>query len=282
MAQAVEPVESVWLPFHRRMPDLAAYARAIYARRSFMSEYSKSQRHLEHQDTFFGQLWNVLSPLFMAGVYYALVFVLQGGHHGPEFFVHLLAGVLFFNFISTAARRCAVSVTSSGRLIMNTAFPRAILPLTQVWTSLLQLGPSVAVLLIAQLALTKHLDWTALQAIPALLIAFAFATGLGLLLACSNVYFRDTVAVLPYVTRLWMYGSPVLYYAETIQKMTSHDWLLSLNPVFDTIQIWSGSIARGETFAAPTWLVSGAWALVTLVVGIRVFLSREGEFAVRL
>ena len=97
-----------------------------------MSEYSKAQRHLEHQDTIFGQLWNVISPVFMAAVYYALVFVLQGGHKGPDYFVHLLAGVFFFNFISTAARRCAVSVTSSGRLIMNTAFPRAILPLTQV------------------------------------------------------------------------------------------------------------------------------------------------------
>ena len=276
------PVENVWVPFDKSLPNISDYVRKIMQRRSFMYELASAKRHLEHRDTVFGQLWNIVSPLFMAGVYYLLIFVLQGGHKGPEFFVHLLAGVFFFNFISDSARRCATSITTSGRLIKNAAFPRAILPLTEAYTSLIDTLPSVAVLMIFRIALVHQFGWQLLQSLLALAIGFVFSIGLGLLLACANVYFRDTTAVLPYVTRLWMYASPVLYYPEAVKKLTSHDWLMSLNPLFDVINIWTGSIARLDTFSMTTWGVASAWAVFTFVCGVLVFLSREGEFAVRI
>lgn len=277
-----ESIEQVWVPFKRQTPNLLTYVRKIYERRAFMHEFSLSQRRLEHMDTFFGQLWTVMSPLFMASVYYALIFVIQGGHQGAEFFVHLISGVFFFSFISTSARRCATSITGAGRLIMNAAFPRAILPLTETWTAFLQVLPAFIVLLILQFSILHKVGWQLLFAIPALFSAFIFAAGLGMVLATANVYFRDTVSILPYITRLWMYASPVLYVPETIFKMTDHDWLASLNPIFDTLRIWSGTIAGLQTFELQTWLVSFAWGIGMFIVGSLLFLSREGEFAVRI
>lgn len=247
-----------------------------------MHEFSLSQRRLEHMDTFFGQLWTIMSPLFMAVVYYALIFIINGGHQGSAFFVHLISGVFFFSFISTTARRSATSITGAGRLIMNAAFPRAILPLTETWTAFLQVLPAFVVLLVLQFSILHNFGWQLLLAIPALFSAFIFATGLGMVLATANVYFRDTVAILPYITRLWMYASPVLYLPETVFKMTSHDWLLSLNPIFDTLRIWSGSIVQLQTFGWQTWAISFAWGIGMFIFGSLLFLSREGEFAVRI
>jgi teichoic acid transport system permease protein len=165
---------------------------------------------------------------------------------------------------------------------MNAAFPRAILPLTEAYTSLIDTLPSVAVLMIFKLVLVHEFGWQMLQSLLALAIGFVFSIGLGLLLACANVYFRDTTAVLPYITRLWMYASPVLYYPNAVKNLTSHDWLMSLNPLFDIINIWTGSIARLDTFPITTWLIAIVWALFTFICGVLVFLSREGEFAVRI
>lgn len=276
-----EPQLQVFKPFVAGFPNLPEYLKQIWKRRSFIHELSVSERRLEHLDTVFGAVWTVLSPLLMAGIYYLLVMVLQGGHKPPNFLVHLLAGVFIFSFISTSAVRCARSITNSGRLITNATFPRAILPLTQTWTSFLQLLPALAILLIAEMFLGEGLSWTLLYSIPILFIIFIFTTGFGLITATLNVYFRDTSAALPYFNRIWTYASPVLYTADQVHNVTTHDSLIYANPLFAPLEIWSGTIAQLQTFPISLWLISLGWAVGFLALGAAVFLYREGEFAVR-
>ena len=217
----------------------------------------------------------------MAGIYFLLVIVLQGGNKTSDFLVHLLAGVFIFSFISTSASRCARSITNSGRLITNATFPRAILPLTDTWSSFLQLMPAIGILLLAEVTIGKGLSWTLLYAIPVLFLILVFATGFGLVTATANVYFRDTAAALPYFNRVWTYASPVLYTADQVRQLSVHDSWIYLNPLFAPIEIWSGTIAQHETFSLNLWLISIAWSFGMLFIGAAVFLYREGEFAVR-
>ena len=277
----IEPEVRVFKPFKAGFPNLAEYLGQIWQRRTFIHELSLAQRRLEHLDTFFGKLWTVLSPMLMAGIYFLLVVVLQGGNKTPDFFVHLLAGVFIFSFISTSATRCARSITSSGRLITNATFPRAILPLTDTWSSYLQLMPALVILFIAEVTFGKGLSWTLLYAIPALLIFLIFATGFGLITATANVYFRDTSAALPYFNRVWTYASPVLYTADQVRQLSTHDSWMYLNPLFAPVEIWSGTISQLQTFPLHLWLISLGWAVGFLILGSAIFLYREGEFAVR-
>jgi teichoic acid transport system permease protein len=122
-------------PFKAGIPNLGQYFQDMKSRKAFVLELSRAERNVEHLDTFFGQLWSVLSPLLSAGVYYLFIFVVQGGHQGPEFFLHLMAGIFIFEFVSTAGTRGANSITRAGALINNTSFPRALLPLTDVLTA---------------------------------------------------------------------------------------------------------------------------------------------------
>jgi teichoic acid transport system permease protein len=279
-SDASQPVR-VFKPFKAGFPNLPTYFSEIWLRRSFIHELSLAERRLEHQDTFFGKVWNVLSPIFMAAIYFLLVTVLQGGSKSPNFFIHLLAGVFIFSFISTNATRCAKSITSSGRLITNANFPRAIIPLTQTWSSFLQLIPALVILLLAQIVLGEGLAVSLLYAIPSLLIFLIFATGIGLLLATANVYFRDTSSALPYLNRVWTYASPVLYTADQVRQVTDHDWVVYLNPLFAPVEIWSGTFSNLQTFPLSMWMISIAWSVGFFLVGSAVFLFREGEFAVR-
>lgn len=269
-------------PFKAGVPDLSQYLKQMWARREFMHEFSLASRRLEHQDTVLGQTWSVLSPLFMAGVYYTLVFVLRGEHQGPEYFIHLLSGVFVFNFIATSSRRGATSVTGASKLIMNTSFPRAALPITQTWTAFLQFLPSLLILILARQFFIGGFTWALFYIFPILLCLFIFASGLAMLTATANVYFRDTTSLLPYVNRLWMYASPVLYFPTMVTNMLEKDWLVHLNPLFDAISIWSGTISQGITFPATTWLIAFGWAVGLFVASGFLFLYREGEFAVRI
>ena len=272
----------VYTPYKAGIPNLRDYLASMWDRRSFIYELSRAEERVDQMDTFFGRLWSVLSPLFMAGIYYLLVIVLSGGKQGPEFFLHLVTGVFIFNFISTAAVRSSKSITGSGRLIMNTAFPRALLPLTQTWIAFRQLMPSLIILCLFFQIFGLAWKIQMIYAIPGIALAFIFTAGLSMLTATSQVYIRDTRNLLPFVMRIAMYLSPVLYFPEQIKTLTDKPWLTSLNPVFAIIEVTSGSFARAESFPLQIWLVAIFWSIVSLVAGSLLLLSREGEFAVRI
>ena len=284
---AISPSEAtaevrILRPFRAGLPNLGQYFHDMRRRKEFVLELSRAEREQEHLDTLFGQFWSVLSPLLSAGVYYLFVFVVQGGHQGPEFFLHLVAGIFIFEFVSTAATRGSNSVMRAGALINNTSFPRVLLPLTDVFTAFRVFIPAMFVYLVFQIALQIPTSLAAFQAIPALVLIVMFTSGLTMFAAASQVYFRDTQALMPFVLRLTMFASPVLYFPEQAKALFDGRLLTTLNPIFCMVQIFSGSLVRGDTFDFWTWFVAIFWAVASFVGGFWFLVTREGEFAARI
>jgi len=132
--------------------------------------------------------------------------------------------------------------------------------------------------LIAGLPINLNLLW----AIPLFGILILFTTGVSMLFATMQVYFRDTRAFLPYVLRIWLYLTPILWSASDIGRMGERaQQIIRLNPLFDIIGAWSEALSGGRP--ETVLVVQGAaWAIAALLVGGLVFISREREFAVRL
>jgi teichoic acid transport system permease protein len=269
-------------PFKAKFPNIPSYLKDMWARRAFIRELSKADRENEHLETFFGRFWNVLSPLLMALVYYLFIFVLQGGHQGADRFLHLMLGIFIFEFVSTAAMRGANSIVSASILINNTQFPRALLPLTNVLTAWSIFLPSLGVYALAHLAIGNPISVNSLQAIPALFLIFIFATGLSFFASAAQVYFRDTAALMPFVIRILLFISPVLYFPEIAKEVLGGKYLALFNPIFCMVEIFSGSIVRNSTFDLWTWIIAIGWSFSTLIIGFCFLITREGEFAARL
>ena len=109
-----------------------------------------------------------------------------------------------------------------------------------------------------------------------------FASGLAMFVAAAQVYFRDTQALLPFVLRLTMFLSPVLYFPEQAKALLDGRLLAIFNPIFCQVQIFSGSLVRGDTFDVWTWLIAISWAFVSFIGGFWFLVTREGEFAARI
>lgn len=276
------PATKVLKPFRAGFPNLPDYCKEAWRRRDFVVELSRAERQEENLDTVFGTLWAVLSPLLSAAVYYIFIFVVQGGGQGPEFFLHLMAGIFIFEFISTAATRGSNSIMRAGALITNTAFPRILLPLADVLTAIKVFVPAMAVYVVFHFVLGQQLSSLALQAIPAFFLIVIFVIGLAMLAGTAQVYFRDTAALVPFALRLIMFASPVLYYPEQAKELLGGKLLALLNPIFCMVEIFSGSIVRGNTFDIWTWIIATFWAFFTLALGFCFMVTREGEFAARL
>src|SRR5919106_3528090 len=206
----------VYEPHKSRLPPLRPYLRDVWLRRHFAFELARSNLRSQHYNTAFGQLWLILNPLFLALVLFALVTVVRGGSRGTDFLAHLMLGVFVFRIVSASIKQGARSVTGGGRLILNVAFPRAVLPLQSVMTAFMRFLPTVAlyavVHAIAGLPVGFHLLW----AIPILAFIVVFALGTAMLAAAAQVYFRDLANFLQYFTRIWLYASPILYFADEV------------------------------------------------------------------
>jgi teichoic acid transport system permease protein len=212
-------------------------------------------------------------------VYFALVEIV-GGNRGSAFLAHLLLGLFAFRLVSTSISDGARSVVGGGRLILNTAFPRTLLPLAAVLTSCMRFLPTLVVYGVLHvsvgLPIGPHLLWT----IPIFALLVVFASGATMLVAAVQVYFRDVRNFLPYFMRIWLYSSPILYYVDEVPPR--FDPILAANPLAPMLGALSDVVNQGEapSFAALGWGL--AWATGALLVGALFFISREREFAVRL
>lgn len=277
------PSVHVYEPHKVGLPALRPYFKALWQRREFAAEMSRTNIRAANTNTFFGQVWLVLNPLLLAAVYYLLVDIIAGGSSkvdAAERFAHMCGGLFAFYYFSGAMTAGAASVVGGGKLLMNQSFPRMLLPLSAVRTAFFRFLPTMVVYLAIHLVMRQPLHPAMLLAPVFLAFLTIFAAGMGMIFAALQVYFRDTTSFLPYFVRIWLYLSPVLWFAE--QAPAKFKGFIQYNPLYSLIGGWTDLLVRGHIPNWEMWAGAAAWALVAFVVGSLFFMSREREFVVRL
>jgi teichoic acid transport system permease protein len=289
----------VYAPHKASLPPLRPYLRELWNRRRFAYELSRATQKANHFDSPLGALWLVLNPMLLGFVYFLLISVLAGGVGDWEANLgRILIGIFTWYFASNSMSMGASSITAGGKLILNQAFPRALLPLSSVISAMLMYLPTIPVFVVYYLIASSTDSYTAASASapvahhlpgldnPALLyyplliaILTVEAFGLAMIFATMAVYFRDTTKFLGYFLRIWLYLTPVLY---DVSKLDHHPWVLYLNPLGPVIgsvtRVWVDGIAPSPAILA----VACGWALAALLFGSYIFISRERDFAVRI
>jgi teichoic acid transport system permease protein len=284
------PKIQVFEPHRAKLPPVIPYVKEFWKRRTFAIELSKFADKAEYLDSKLGKVWLVLNPMLLAFVYFLLVTVIRGGHnqHGLGTLLHILIGLFTFYFAQNCISAGAQSITTGGRLILNQAFPRALLPFSSTISAFQQFLPSLPVYLVI-LVLVKFLDKNThvdsfginLLWVP-LLVILVGLTGFGLALffATMNVYFRDTNKLLSYMLRIWLYLSPVLWLPDML-----HGWHrveIYLNPLGPVLSANSEVWIRGEAPTTSYLIAAICWAFGSILLGGYFFASRERDFAVRI
>jgi teichoic acid transport system permease protein len=264
------------------LPALRPYLVELRARRRFIWHLARTDLKAEHYDSAIGQLWVILDPLLLAAVYFLLRTVVKPIGHGVNrnaIIAHLLWAVFVFTFVSNTMMAGARSLLNGRQLILNASFPRAALPLVSVIKGVFDFLPTLFVYFVFALMLGQPFG-KALLFLPLVIVLLIVLTlGLGLLFAPLMVFYRDTGGFLPYVTRIWLYITPVLYFVREIPpRMVPY---LRWNPLYPFYA------ALEQIFAAhrPSFaylVAASAWAFGFFFLGAIVFLARERDFAVRL
>ena len=263
-----------------RVP-LPEYTRRLWDRRWFVAAYSTASNAVGYEASFLGQAWQLLTPILNIGVYYLIFGVLLHTTRGVGNFIAFLAvGVFVFAFCTDSMVAGSRSINSNLGLVRALQFPRAVLPVSTTLVALLRLIYSMMVLIPIVLLSGEPLTWHWLELAPAIALQAMFCLGLAFVVARIGARVPDTSQVLPFVTRVWMYLSGVMY---NIQSFASGHaaWvskILSYNPGNVYLTLARNALLAGSPATPTTWLVAVAWSVGLLATSYVYFWRGEEEY----
>ncbi|HEX5597165.1 MAG TPA: ABC transporter permease [Micromonosporaceae bacterium] len=264
-------------------PSLPAYTRQLWAYRHFIAAYANARLVASFSKARLGQLWQVLTPLTNAAVYYLIFGLVMGTSRGMDNFIaYLCAGLFIFTFTQTAVLQGTQSISGNLGLIRALHFPRACLPISVTLTQLQQLIASMAVLAGIVLVTGEPLTWEWLLVVPALLLQSVFNVGLTLIMARLGSKLSDLKQLTPFIMRTWMYASAVIYSVTLIDRLPQlAAELLRFNPLLIYIELVRDALVASAPLSSSAprlWLLGTGWALLFGIGGYIYFWRGEKEY----
>ncbi|WP_025618392.1 ABC transporter permease [Salinispora cortesiana] len=267
-------------------PPLREYTRQVWAYRHFITAYSRAKVASSFSNTQLGQLWQLLTPLTNAAVYY-LIFgvILSQDRNVDNFIAYLCTGVFVFMFTQSTVANGTSAITNNLGLIRALHFPRAALPVTVTLVQFQQLLMSMVVLAVIVLATGEPLTLRWLLIVPTLLLQTIFNIGLTMVMARFGAKVTDLKQVMPFVLRTWLYASGVLYPVVLFRDHLPQ-WaatLLEANPALIYIELARYSLLESnqDNLVSPPaqlWGMALAWAVAMGIGGFVYFWRGEKEY----
>ncbi|GIF19772.1 teichoic acid transport system permease protein [Actinoplanes tereljensis] len=264
-----------------RLPSLPEYTRLLWAYRHFIWEFASAKVSASLGNTRLGMIWQVLTPLINAGVYYVIFGVLLNTSRDTHNFIaYLCAGVFIFGYTQSVVQTGVQAVSGNLGLIRALHFPRASLPISITLVEARNMIASMAVLLAIVLISGEPITWQWLLIFPALVLQTIFNAGAAMLVSRLGSKLHDLRQLIPFIMRVWLYGSAVLY---PVTRYTEHlhGWKLAVieaNPILVYIELIRHALMENvELAGTPTllWIEASVWALVVGIGGYAYFWRGE-------
>lgn len=198
----------------------------------------------EFKRTYFGTVlgyaWSLLRPLLLFAVLlFVFTKIFRLGSNVPHYPVMLLTNVVLFGFFSEATGNSLVSVVGQEGVVRKTQFPRLVIPLSVVVTSIFNLALNLVVVVVFLIAFGVSPQWTWLLFPLVILALFIFTTAVSMLLSSLYVRFRDTAIIWSVISTALFYATPVLYPIERVPSQYRDLILLNpLTPIFEQTRKW--------------------------------------------
>ena len=191
--------------------------RELWAYRELLVVLTMRDITVRYKQTVLGAAWAILQP-FMTMVVFTIFFghLAQISSDGYPYPVFVYSALLPWTFFANAISSSSNSLVGFAQLLSKVYFPRLIIPLSAVGSSILDFAVASTVLL--GMMIFYKVGWTSnLMLAPLLLLGVAFiALGVGTCLSAVTVTYRDFRYVLPFMIQFWMFVTPVIYPASLV------------------------------------------------------------------
>lgn len=243
----------------------------VYRHRALAEILVARDLKARYRGTVLGFFWSFANPLLLMLIY-VLVFRVYMRVDIPNYAAFVLAGLLPWQCFVTGLIEGMGSLVSNGGLIRKVHLPSAVFPLVSVTSNmthyLLSIPVLLLVLFVSGVPFTRHL-----VLFPLLFgLQLLFTYGLTLVLSSLAVQFRDLTHIVPNLTLMWFYLTPVLYRSEMVPARLKP--FMGLNPVAGLMEAYRGIFVEAHW---PSWMWLSKFTVLAIgmtILGMRVFDSR--------
>jgi len=233
---------------------------------------------VRYKQTALGVLWAIIQPV-MTMVVFSVFFgnlakLSSDGIPYPIFsFAALVPWTLFSNGLSQATN----SLVASSNLIKKVYFPRLIIPIATVLAGVIDFLLAFGVLLILMIYYgitpTINILW-----LPVFLLLTIIASlAVSLWLSALNVEYRDIKYVIPFLTQIWLFATPIAYSSTLLNE----PWrtIYGFNPMVGVVEGFRWALLGTNTQPGMMAVASAGAALLLLLSGAFYFRRMEKTFA---
>lgn len=234
---------------------------------------------VRYKQSALGISWAILQPFAMM-VVFTLFFnkVAKISSGGIPYAIFSYSGLLFWNYFSSALTRSSNSLVQNQSVITKIYFPRIIPPVSATIVALIDFFFAFLVFILLMIYYHIMPGWAGvIFLIPAIIITFAAAAGLGFFLSAVNVKYRDIQQIVPFFIQIGLFLTPVIYPVTLVPQR--FQWILYLNPMTGVITAIRSWWLHQGTVNAGLLVISIISSIVLLLAGFIYFKSREKEFA---
>lgn len=260
--------------------------------RILLYELVKTDFKLRYQGSVLGILWSVLKPLLLFAVMY-LVFVkfLKFTDGTPQYPIVLLLGIALWIFFTEATSVGMLSIVGRGDILRKINFPKYIIILSAMMSSLISLSINLTVVVIIAFITGIEFTWLVLLVPLSILQLFLLAFGFALFLSTMYVKFRDISHLWEVVLQILFYSMPIFYPLTLVANIKvlgiEAQQLIMLNPIAQTIQDVRHNLISPETVPTTWSTLSGSLAafipivltLIIIITGVVFFAKNSKKFA---
>ena len=246
----------------------------IYVRRNVVTQYKQ---------TILGLAWFFISPIFTTVMYMFVFGGLAGiGTDGIPQAVFYLSGILLWNYFNACLNSNSQVLAGNASLFSKVYFPRLIVPLAGMTSSLITFGIQLMLLIIVYIyylltGATLAPQWSLLL-LPVYLFLIAMtAMSWGLIVSSLTVKYRDLNMLIGFGISLLMYATPIIY-PMSIASQKSYGWLLRLNPLSSIFESFRYSLTGVGSMDWMGLLYTVGCLCVTMFLGLVVFSRAERNF----
>jgi lipopolysaccharide transport system permease protein len=233
---------------------------------------------VRYKQTLLGVAWIVVQPLATTLIFTVIFGMLARiPSDGLPYPLFAMAGLVPWNFFASAYSRGSVSLVGSANLISKVYFPRLAIPISSALSPVVDVGVSMIVLVGLALYYGFMPTLTILMVVPLLLLTWLVGLGVALWLSALNVRYRDVGHLIPFVTQLWFYATPVIYPVNLIPPQY-RVWQ-GLNPLATVVEGFRWAVLGKAPPEGTMVLISLVVAAMLLVGGAYAFRRMERTFA---
>jgi lipopolysaccharide transport system permease protein len=262
--------------------DLREPWRGLWRSRDLIAQLTERDTRSRYRGSAVGLFWSAVHPLLMLAVYTVFFTEMMPGRwpgtgDRVQFAMVLFVGLLLHGFLAESINRAPSLVTGQPNFVKKIVFPLDILPVVAIGTAIFHMAVGLAIWLAFYVVLIGTPPATALL-FPVVFAPLVLMTlGACWFLAAIGVYLRDVAHIVPVVSAVLLFASPVFYPADAVKAPYSA--IVHASPLTIPIEQARNVLFEGRMPRWDEWALYSAIALVVAWLGAAWFRATRKGFA---